>query len=373
MITLKNISRTLAIALLVLIFLNPSDLCAQKKRFNPDSLLQRDLKFVPVPIVYRKPETGFAFGLAGVYYYYAQKNKDQKPSFLKLQAIYTQKKQFLTGFDWELFLNQNKYWINIELDNNRFLNEFYGLGNSTSLEQRERYEYRLTQVFLKPRIQLRPNFYLGALLDYSNIRNLNSLDSIELHLGLLNGSRGSSNAGIGLNFLYDSRDNRFTAERGLMLDFKVMNYARLLGGENHFFLSQLDCRAFKQIFPRWIFAYQLNYRNVQGNVPFNYLSQIGGDQMMRGYFMGRYSDKFLMANQAEIRFQVHRFFGLTAFYAAGKVGDNLGDFANGQLHYTRGGGFRVPLSLKERINGRFDIGFNDEGGYAWYLSITEAF
>jgi hypothetical protein len=40
---------------------------------------------------------------------------------------------------------------------------------------------------------------------------------------------------------------------------------------------------------------------------------LGNDQMMRGYYSGRYRDENLMAAQAEIRYRFMNRFGIVAF------------------------------------------------------------
>lgn len=56
-----------------------------------------------------------------------------------------------------------------------------------------------------------------------------------------------------------------------------------------------------------------------GAVPFTQMPMLGGQNLLRGLFGGRYRDHALVAAQAELRVPVWRWFGLAAFAGAGEV------------------------------------------------------
>ncbi len=61
-------------------------------------------------------------------------------------------------------------------------------------------------------------------------------------------------------------------------------------------------------------------------LPFNQLSMMGGEMMMRGYYFGRYRDKNYLAAQAEYRFlpfDFSRRLGGAVFGAVGAVSDEF--------------------------------------------------
>ena len=100
------------------------------------------------------------------------------------------------------------------------------------------------------------------------------------------------------------------------------------GGDN-FTGSQikLDLRNFVSLAPKVVLGVQGIFYTIQSKkTPFYLLQQLGNDQMMRGYYSGRYRDENLMAAQAEIRYRFMNRFGIVAFAGTGKV------FGNGNFN-----------------------------------------
>ena len=61
---------------------------------------------------------------------------------------------------------------------------------------------------------------------------------------------------------------------------------------------------------------------------------MGGEQLMRGYYLGRYRDNNLVAGQVEYRFLPFPFskrLGAAAFLGAGTVAPKVGDLRLSQL------------------------------------------
>jgi len=73
-----------------------------------------------------------------------------------------------------------------------------------------------------------------------------------------------------------------------------------------------------------------------GNTPFRKLEELGGTDMMRGYYGGRFTDKCLM------------------------------------VHYSYGGGLRYMLSKEEKLNLRLDYGIARHSN-AFTVQLREAF
>ena len=68
-----------------------------------------------------------------------------------------------------------------------------------------------------------------------------------------------------------------------------------------------------------------------GQTPFYRLPALGGQNMLRGYYEGRYRDELYLASQVEYRTRLWRRIGAVAFAALGDVGPNLRDFGSGSL------------------------------------------
>jgi len=114
---------------------------------------------------------------------------------------------------------------------------------------------------------------------------------------------------------------------------------------------------------------------MSGDPPFQSLSLLGdsGKQnLMRGYYRGRYRDKNIIVFQTEYRIPLWWRFGAVAFIGVGNVASAFDMFKIKTVKYSYGAGLRFQLDDKEKINLRIDIGFGKETS-GFYFTIGEAF
>ncbi|CAI8415343.1 MAG: Uncharacterised protein [Cryomorphaceae bacterium] len=105
------------------------------------------------------------------------------------------------------------------------------------------------------------------------------------------------------------------------------------------------------------------------------LSLMGGESLMRGYYLGRYRDKNLVAGQVEYRilpFEGSKKWGASAFLAAGQVFSEDSPFELGKFLPTGGLGVRYLIFPEKDIYTRIDVAFTQEGP-GFYFFIGEAF
>lgn len=71
------------------------------------------MKIVLLPVIYYTPETRWAFG-ALVQFLFKMNAEDtvSRTSTLQIAAIYTVNNQYLISPSYNLFFDQEKYWIN---------------------------------------------------------------------------------------------------------------------------------------------------------------------------------------------------------------------------------------------------------------------
>ena len=98
---------------------------------------------------------------------------------------------------------------------------------------------------------------------------------------------------------------------------------------------------------------------------------------MRGYYLGRFRDKNLVAGQAEYRFLpiplgFTKRFGAAVFAATGSVFNNFQALNQTRMVVAGGAGIRFLIFPKKDIFTRFDVAFTNEG-HGFYLFIGEAF
>jgi outer membrane translocation and assembly module TamA len=120
------------------------------------------------------------------------------------------------------------------------------------------------------------------------------------------------------------------------------------------------------------------YHTVQGSqTPFYLLPQLGNDEMMRGYYTGRYRDENLLAAQAELRYRFMNRLGIVAFVGAGKVFSN-GNLSLNDFKPDYGFGGRYFFDTAKGLSVRLDYGMgekrpNEKRQSGMYISLAEAF
>jgi hemolysin activation/secretion protein len=110
----------------------------------------------------------------------------------------------------------------------------------------------------------------------------------------------------------------------------------------------------------------------EGHTPVRYFSLLGGTEIMRGYYKGRYAGKDMIAFQAEIRQYLFWRLGVVGFASAGQVSNSIKDFGTNDFHYSFGGGIRLMVNEKEKLNLRIDYGFAKQN-HGVYVILKEAF
>ena len=120
-------------------------------------------------------------------------------------------------------------------------------------------------------------------------------------------------------------------------------------------LITTDNRFFKKINENNVLAAQvLGEFNFGGDVPFNQLSYMGGESIMRGYFKGRFRDRNQVAAQLEYRFLPLKLgftdrIGATIFTGVGEVFDDWNEIEMKKLKWSGGAGARFLLFQQKAI------------------------
>ena len=184
---------------------------------------------------------------------------------------------------------------------------------------------------------------------------------------------------LGLSQSYDTRNSNNYPTKGFFGRITYQYAPDFFGGQN-FTGSQvkLNVRNFWSLAPKLVLGVQGLYYTIQGNhTPFYLLPQMGNDEMMRGYYNGRYRDENLLAAQAEIRYRFMNRFGIVAFAGGGKVFAN-GNFSLQNLKPNYGLGGRYFFDTAKGLSVRVDYGMGEkiagekrQSGF--YISLAEAF
>ncbi|MCU0286209.1 MAG: BamA/TamA family outer membrane protein [Acidobacteria bacterium] len=344
--------------------INPQTATAKKK--IPD-------RIIGAPIIYYTPETHLAFGAAGSYISRLGRSiKDTRPTTISPIIIYTQKKQFKTQLNTDIYLRADDCRLQMEFKLEKFPNKFFGVGNNTLESDIEAYTSRSTAFTISFLKKVGSILNLGLKYNFSNWKMMEVEKDGLLDSGLFPGSKDGTISGFGLLVNFDTRDNIFSTLKGSLVELDIAFYQKALGSTFNFSSWSLDFRKYFTVFSTHVLAFQSLVKIQTGEVPFLNLAQMGGQYNMRGYFQGRFRDKNLMVLQAEYRLPVVWRFGLVGFAGVGNVAEKFSKLSLLDLKYSYGMGIRFLFDPLERIQARMDIGFG-KGCSGFYFSIFEAF
>lgn len=349
-----------------------------KKAHQKDSTLYLQ-KFIAAPVMTYSPETNFAMGTGAKYLFkFNGSGEETRASNIPMSVRYTLNNQFIFYSGFEVFTNQEKWVIEGNLLFQNYPRLFYGIGRDSAKENELEYNYYqflFEPIFLKQ--MLTRYLFIGAGIRYNTISNVEfDLDEgLEMNPNGISGFNGSTSSGIEAAALYDSRNNILNAENGWYIEATYGVYGKALGGTHSFELTRFDVRHFLGLSESGhdVLAFQLLGSFSSGDVPFNELALLGGNEIMRGYREGRYVDRHLVAGQMEYRrsFGDSRW-GAVAFLGAGDVANSVRNFKFSDFRPNYGAGVRFKLDKTENLNLRFDYGFGQNSNY-FYFTIAEAF
>ncbi len=321
------------------------------------------------PIVYYTPETRLAFG-AGVMHL-IRSSPSERPSSFIASLIYTQNKQVMAELSTGFFFERGKYWHTGNFYYYFYPNSYYGIGNDTPDSAKEQYTmqvFRFNPSFL---VRTSENLFIGPLIHYESWRMQKTETGRPLSLGTIPGSRSTTVTGVGVLVNYDERDNLFAATSGRFYQAAFIASPEFLGSTFSFTRLQLDAREYFPLGSGQVISAEALIHTTTGTVPFRFLPKLGGQNILRGYFEGRYRDNHMIVLQSEYRTPFWYRFGFALFGGIGEVANRFSRFQLSGMKISYGAGLRFAFIPDERIILRLDYGAgkNSDGVY---ITFNEA-
>jgi len=341
------------------------------------NIIHRENNFIVSPEFGRRPETGL---LTGLYYLQLFKLSHKKDSLSRTSNVesyldITARKQIIVSVRNNLLFKNEKFILRGINIYNKYPSLFWGIGDHSLPSVQELVSYNIISINQKLVMKINKKYFAGIQYNYTNVYNVIHPANDLFVQQSIPGANGSITSGTGLVFLYDSRDNIINSYKGFYLDASFLINQKSFGGQYNYNNVTVDVRKFIPLSKNKvrILALQglINY-NSGAEIPFSQMAVIGGDQIMRGYYTGRFRDKTSIAGQAEFRFLAWRKIGFTVFVAVAEVGPTFSTFDLSGVHYTYGGCFRYMINTKEHLNIGIDTGFGYQTN-GLYFNSGEAF
>ncbi len=330
---------------------------------------QKSKKLFLLPIISSSPETGFALG--GMCFYYPNievSDMGQNPDLLTAMLFGTEKGQYVGNIGVSKYFFEGKQWLLIQTAAVNYPGYVYGIGSDTTSNQKEKYTLVESMLNASYLWDLKDHLYFGPSVLYANASIAEKTKGGLLDSGDITGQDGINATGVGVNFTWDKTKD--FARQGFKISLETNDFSKNWGNEEEFTRTNLDYRKYIPISDERLFAIQGVLTSTSGSVPFQFMPTIGN--VIRGIEMGRFTDKNLLAFQAEYRFPIRGIFSMTVFGGFGEVAPSLSEFNSDDLKTAGGIGFRFAFDKEHNVNLRLDIsGTIDEPMV--YLNFGEAF
>ena len=334
-------------------------------------------QFLIYPTVAYAPETSWEFGLSSVFVFYANRDTTNRLSEVSAFTFLTLEQQYGFWVDHALYSQDNKWFSLGRLRFQSFPILYHGIGSDTPEEHVAQVNANLLQIRERVLRKVHGSIFAGLEVDYQRLSSVEFIprenEVIEYPLG----SEGSSNLGFGAGLLFDNRHNILNVRRGFFSELAFLNYHHAWGSDHSFTSVISDTRLYRPVNKRDVLAMQLLGQFNVGGAPFNQLAMLGGESIMRGYYLGRYRDNNQLAFQTEYRFLplplgFTKRWGAAVFAGAGSVFNKLDELKGRNIVWSGGAGVRFLLFPKKDIYTRLDLAFTREGT-GIYIFIGEAF
>ena len=352
-------------------FYFPSFLFSQSIR---DS--SKNFKYLIVPIVFKTPETGWAGGLSGsISFNTTPKSRNiTRTSVIQVLSVFTERKQNVQAIDATIYLPKENYILSEQLSHSQFPENFWGIGPNTKNSFEERYTFEQVSATTHLKRKIFRRFFIGGILDFQTVYKIKSFNNGGIFdTTVFNGKTNNHILGLGLSASFDTRNNSFWPNKGMFLQTSITAFHKELFSSYTFQRFIIDFRFYKATFKNHVIAIQLYNYSTTGNTPLRNLGMLGGANNLRGYYQGRFRDKSLYSVIAEYRAFIYWRISGCVFGGFGDVysGDNRVSLKNVKASF--GGGLRLALLAKEKLNLRLDYGYVNKYNKGFYFTVAESF
>lgn len=322
-----------------------------------------------IPVAFYLPETRFGFGaIGGVHLRF---EPSLQVSDVHVLATATVKEQALLDLRVQLFPSE-ELTLGGVLRLSVYPDLYFGTGPETPRSVKETFTSRSLEVQLTPEWYLVPGRLRTGPRAWFRQESFSDLaPGGQLVSGAVTGVSGYASAGLGWSLTWDSRDNRFAPRSGSSMEAWYLLAPGAFGDRLSFGRGALDARQFVPLGRSVVLGLAGHLELAHGAVPVTLLPRLGGDRNLRGYFEGRWRDRYLYSGQAELRFTMASRFGAVVFAGLSDVAHRPSAFETRNIRPAAGVGGRFRLT-DDGLNIRLDAGAGQEGLNV-YLNLGEAF
>ena len=205
--------------------------------------------------------------------------------------------------------------------------------------------------------------FFGARWLYTDLGT--SLDiGTESDTGLTPRQFAKKSSGLGVTYVYDSRDNIFATKNGVQGSLDAMFYSPSIGSDTTFQAYRAHVFAYIPAGDQVVVGLRADYRMARGDVPFYQLPFID----MRGIPAARYQDENTVVLETEVRYYATPRWIVLGFAGAGRAWGRRASFDGTDTQSSAGVGFRYVVARRLGLAIGLDVARGPEKT-AYYLQV----
>jgi hypothetical protein len=350
----------------------------RKMIFEKDSSKHSSL--FPLPVFGSAPETGIELGGSILYSFYTDTlHNDTRVSNIFGYGTLTTKGQSRISLSTTYWAPHNAWHYTAAVSYINFPFDFYGIGPTTYKANKDHLGQKRFKFNAEADKKLGKYIYIGLMAGAFDYTYKNETPGGIFDTNPLVESRaGGASILAGPTFIFDTRNNNTYTTKGMVI---TSYYNAILGiGSNSNYkggLLNIELSQFNPLSKRFMLGFDVQSQNLTGGQsPFYLLPALGSDEIMRGYYNGRYRDRNMIAGQAELRYRLSDRFALAGFAGGGTVYNKSLDLSSLKPNY--GGGLRYFFDVEKGLTIRLDYGagqkvVGEERQSGVYFSMGESF
>ncbi|QJR10824.1 hypothetical protein DSM104443_01894 [Usitatibacter rugosus] len=355
-------------------FIDPQD-----KQFDASNYLLEHKGALAVPIIITEPAVGYGGGLALAWFSESIKDAATRaketggrltpPNIYGLAVMGTENGTKGAGggarmsfFDDTWRYRGGAMAMSVNLD-------FYGIGGELPGGGIDKLGYNLKGYMAFNELTRR----LGESDQWLGLRWLYMSLDAKLDLGtasdagLTDKEFAKKGSGLGVTYVFDSRDNIFFTKSGVEASIDGMFYSPSIGSDMTFQAYRAHAFAYIPAGEKVVVALRADGRTARGDVPFYQLPFID----MRGVPAARYQDENVGVLEAEARYYVTPRWIALAFIGAGRNWGRTTSFEDKGTVVSKGVGFRYVIARRLGLAMGIDIAKGPEDT-AFYIQMGNA-
>ena len=348
--------------------MNPVETVSVRPAAGSQATRVNELVIAPLPI--SNPAVGSGLAVAAVYTIARNKaTSETPPTTVGAGGFYTDNGSWAGAAAVKAYLKEDRYRLTLAAGLGAINYDLFALGpNEAGVPIKQEFQGVLGELTTG----LGKEWYAGLRASYGKTTaRLQSGESgtipvqpQQLDVTLIS---------VGLTGERDSRDSVFYPTDGARLQFLVNHSDTSFGSDYTYTKTDISYGDYVRLGESVVLAIQGAGCYASEGAPFYDLCLFGAKNVLRGYTVGRYLDRWTVAAQAEARWRFANRWITTAFLGAGKVESAYPSSTDTEVLPGGGVGVQWIAAPQNMITLRVDYAWGKDNSRGLYVSIGQSF